>query len=89
MCRDEYEADLVATHLPLHIELTRAEQGCRLFSVTQTDNRLIWHVEEIFDDVAAFRRHQDRMQASEWGAATANISRDFSFTETSIENIDS
>jgi len=82
VCRDEREAALVADHLLRHIELTRAEQGCRSFTVTPTEDRLVWRVEEVFDDAASFRRHQDRVQGSAWGggAATANIERDYSIT---------
>lgn len=80
VCRDEREAALVADHLLRHIELTRAEQGCRSFTVTPTEDRPVWRVEEVFDDAASFRRHQDRVQGSAWGAATANIERDYSIT---------
>lgn len=80
VCRDETEAALVDTHLPRHVELTRAEQGCRSFSVTPTENRLVWRVEEVFDDAASFRRHQDRVQNSQWGTVTAHIERDYSIT---------
>lgn len=80
ICRDEREAALVDTHLPRHVELTRAEQGCRSFSVTPTEDRLVWRVEEVFDDAASFRRHQGRVQGSEWGAVTADIERDYTIT---------
>ncbi|MFS4490066.1 putative quinol monooxygenase [Dietzia kunjamensis] len=80
ICRDEREATLVATHLPRHVELTRAEQGCRSFSVTPTEDSLVWRVEEVFDDAASFRSHQDRVQGNQWGAVTASIERDYSIT---------
>lgn len=80
ICRDEREAALVVTYLPRHVDLTRAEQGCRSFSVTPTEDSLVWRVEEVFDDAASFRRHQDRVQGSEWGRVTANIERDYSIT---------
>ena len=80
ICRDEREAALVDTYLPRHVELTRAEQGCRSFSVTPTEDSLVWCVEEVFNDAASFRRHQDRVQCSQWGAVTASIERDYSIT---------
>lgn len=80
VCRNEREAALVATHLPRHIELTRAEQGCRSFTVTPTEDPLVWRVNEVFDDAASFRRHQDRVRGSEWGTVTATIERDYSLT---------
>ena len=80
VCRDEREAALVDTHLPCHVELTRAEQGCRSFSVTRTEDRLVWRVEEVFDDAASFRRHQEWVRGSEWGIVTAGIERDYCIT---------
>ena len=77
VCRDEQEAALVTTHLPRHVELTRAETGCISFTVTPTADPLVWSVDKVFHDAAAFRRHQDRVRASEWGRATAPIERDY------------
>ena len=80
VCRDEREAALVATPLPQHVELTRAEQGCGSFTVTPTEDRPVWRVEEVFGDAASFRRRQDRVRDSEWGTMTAGIERDYSLT---------
>jgi len=80
ICRDEREAALVSTHLPRHVELTRAEQGCRSFTVTLTEDSLVWRVEEVFDDADSFRRHQARVQSSKWGTVTAHIEREYSIT---------
>ena len=77
ICRDEREAVLVATYLPRHVELTRAEQGCTSFSVTPAESIRVWRVEEVFDGAASFRRLQDRVQGSEWGIVTAEIERDY------------
>jgi len=71
---------LVETHLPEHLRLTRAEPGCISFDVTQTDDPLIWRVEELFVDRAAFDFHQQRTRASEWFAATSAIPRDYEVT---------
>ena len=79
-CRDEREAALVAIHLPRHVELTRAEQGCGSFTVTPTEDRPVWRVEEVFGDAASFRRHQERVRGSEWGIVTAGIERDYCIT---------
>ncbi len=75
VCSDVAQAETVAKHLPLHIELTRAEDGCLSFEVKRTGDLLIWRVEERFRDVEAFRAHQARVNASEWGRATAGIER--------------
>lgn len=77
ICRDEQEVTLVTTHLPRHVELTRAENGCLSFTVAPTDDPLVWRVDEVFQDAAAFRMHQNRAKDSEWGRATGAIERDY------------
>lgn len=81
ICTDPAQADLVRAHLPEHIRLTRAEPGCLAFCVTQTDDPLIWQVDETFASRAAFEAHQHRTAASEWGLATLGIRRDFTLDE--------
>lgn len=77
VCHDEREAVLVAQHLPLHVELTRAEPGCINFEVSPTGDPLVWVVEEEFVDATSFAAHQDRVTGSTWGRATAGIQRDY------------
>jgi len=74
------DIQLVETHLPEHLRLTRAEPGCISFDVTQTEDPLTWRVEELFVDRAAFDFHQQRTRASEWFAATSAIPRDYEIT---------
>lgn len=74
VCNDQEQVAVVAQHLPLHIKLTRAEQGCLFFEVNATQNPLIWQVEQ-FRDARAFHAHQRRVGESEWGRATACIDR--------------
>lgn len=76
-CANSHEADIVVTHLPRHIELTRAEPGCLSFDVQPTADPLVWSVAERFADQGAFGRHQARVEASEWGRATSGIVRDY------------
>ncbi|KAA3498073.1 antibiotic biosynthesis monooxygenase [Rhizobium rhizogenes] len=76
-CASVEDIQLVETHLPAHLRLTRAEPGCISFDVTQADDPLIWRVEELFVDRAAFDFHQQRTRASEWFTATAAILRDY------------
>lgn len=79
-CASVEDIPLVETHLPEHLRLTRAEPGCISFDVTQTEDPLIWRVEELFVDRAAFDFHQQRTRASEWFAATSAIPRDYEIT---------
>ncbi|GAB3150691.1 antibiotic biosynthesis monooxygenase [Microbacterium neimengense] len=78
ICANEEQSALVARYLPRHIELTRAEAGCIRFDVTPTDDPLVWAVSELFATEDAFRAHQERVAASEWGTATAGIERKYS-----------
>lgn len=83
ICDSGQQADRVREYLPDHIRLTRAEPGCEMFEVTETDDPLIWHVKERFTDQAAFEDHQARTRNSEWARQTADIERDFNiFRET-------
>lgn len=77
MCSDAAEAELVGAHLPRHVELTRAEPGCIRFEVRSADDPLVWSVDEEFAGESAFRAHQERVAASEWGRATAGIRREY------------
>ena len=75
LCATQEESTLVAEHLPTHMALTLAEPGCLAFAVDRTSDPLIWAVAERFTDTAAFKAHQARIAASEWGRATAGIER--------------
>jgi len=75
ICATADEALTVAAHLPDHIARTRAEPGCISFTVTLTDDPLIWTVDERFEDRPAFDRHQKRVAHSAWGRATETIER--------------
>ena len=74
------ESDLAAVlaELPTHIELTRQETGCLMFEVTQDpDDEHKFHVYEEFTDPSAFRHHQARVGASEWGRVATNVARHY------------
>lgn len=75
VCSSAAEAAVVRQHLRIHLSLTVDEPGCLLFDVRQTDDPLVWQVEERFLDAAAFETHQRRVAASEWGRATKGIER--------------
>lgn len=80
VCTSNAEVELVERHLPLHVELTRAEPGCVSFTVTSTDDPLVWQVDEHFRDSRAFDAHQARVRASEWGRATSGIERRYTIS---------
>lgn len=81
ICATADEAATVRRCLPAHLALTRAEPGCMAFSVTETDDPMVWRVEERFVDRAAFEAHQSRTTGSDWAAQTRLIRRDYRVTE--------
>jgi quinol monooxygenase YgiN len=80
ICANAADAALVAAHVPTHIALTLAELGCLSFTVTPTDDPLVWSVKESFTDQAAFDAHQTRTRASDWYRLTAHIPRRYVIT---------
>jgi quinol monooxygenase YgiN len=80
-CASMAEVETVQRYLPDHMRLTRAEPGCISFEVSQTDDPLVWRVEELFADQAAFDFHQQRTRASKWFAATSAIVRKYEIFE--------
>ena len=77
------DLEIVLAELPNHIELTRQEEGCVSFQVTQSsdDERRIDVVEE-FTDRDAFDKHQARVQSSYWGKITQNVERNYKIIES-------
>jgi len=75
--------DDVAAHLADHIALTRAEPGCVSFEVCP-DPAITgrYSVRETFTDRAAFKAHQARTKASNWGAYTAGFPRTYKVVTT-------
>lgn len=75
------DIEVVESHLPTHIRLSRAEDGCISFDVCvdpQNPNRYL--VDEEFADQASFEAHQARVKASDWGRATAHLQRQYKIT---------
>lgn len=77
ICSNDSELQIVLDLMSEHIRLTRAEPGCLRFDVRQSADPMIWQVEELFADTAAFHAHQARTGASRWGQDSAAITRDF------------
>lgn len=77
ICASAHELDLVRRLLPEHVRLTRAEPGCLSFEVVQSQDPMIWQVDERFTDMAAFKAHQARSRLSQWGRETAAIAREY------------
>lgn len=81
ICTSVQELEIVQTHLPDHIRLSRAEPGCLHFDVVQTSDPMIWQVDETFRDQASFDAHQTRTRSSPWARHSAGIARAFRFIQ--------
>ncbi|MEM8498054.1 MAG: putative quinol monooxygenase [Pseudomonadota bacterium] len=74
----EADLDTVAAGLIEHIQLTRAEDGCLVFEISQDQkNPLRFNVYEEFESQASFQKHQERVRASTWGSITRNVQRQY------------
>ena len=59
---------IVKTELLNHIELTRKEEGCLVFEVSQdSENIHRFNVYEEFQNERSFEAHQQRVSHSKWG----------------------
>lgn len=77
ICADMGQMLLALDLLPDHVAASRAEPGNLRFDLAQTEDPLIWSLNELFTDAAAFAAHRDRTAASRWGQESAAIKRDF------------
>ena len=76
------DMEKVSNELPVHIDLTKNEEGCLIFNVAQDEvvkNK--FHVYEEFTDQEAFSAHQDRVRNSKWGTVTKDVERFYEITE--------
>ena len=75
--------DLVAVknELTMHMALTKQENGCLVFEVSQdAENVNRFDVYEEFANQESFSNHQDRVGKSRWGAVTVNVERHYEIT---------
>ena len=76
------ELSAVKQELSNHIELTRKEEGCLIFDVTQNlTNPCRFEVNEVFADKAAFECHQQRVKSSKWGEISVNVERHYEIAD--------
>jgi quinol monooxygenase YgiN len=76
ICADLDQLKIVLEYVPAHIAASRAEPGCLFFDITQSDDPLIWRVEELFASEAALAAHTARTKASLWAEKSAALTRD-------------
>ncbi|MBV1875358.1 MAG: antibiotic biosynthesis monooxygenase [Cycloclasticus sp.] len=69
---------VVVRELANHIKLTRQEEGCMFFNVSQDDENINrFNVYEEFHSQSAFELHQQRVINSKWGKITVNVERHY------------
>jgi len=68
----------VKRELANHIYLTRQEEGCLVFEVSQ-DNKNInrFNVYEEFVSQDAFKWHQQRLRNTEWGKVSSKLEKHY------------
>lgn len=72
----------VKAEIPRHIELTKKEEGCLVFRVSQDqESKNTFNVYEEFVDRGAFEAHQQRVKSSRWGKIAANVERHYQISE--------
>lgn len=74
------DPDLVAvkSELANHIELTRQEEGCLVFEVSQDNkNTNRFNVYEEFTSQDAFIMHQQRVSRTEWGNVSTRLEKHY------------
>lgn len=78
------DSDLVAVQdeLAMHIELTRQEEGCLVFEISQDKGTINkFNVYEEFTDRDSLTAHQDRVRNSKWGTVSAHVERCYQVTD--------
>jgi quinol monooxygenase YgiN len=80
-CLTDDQRVAVLSHMAEHSRLSRAEPGCLLFDIAETDDPMTFEVIETFRDRPSFEAHQTRTRASRWFAATRGALRDFMVEE--------
>lgn len=67
--------------LPEHAELSRAEPGNLRFDLAQTDDPMVFALNELYAGDAAFEAHRARLHGARWGAESHGIARRFTHRE--------
>jgi len=74
------DSDLAAVKRELanHIRLTRQEEGCLVFEVSQdNENKNRFNVYEEFASQDAFKLHQQRASSTEWGKVSSRLEKHY------------
>lgn len=78
ICKDAAQMMLAMDLLTDHVALSRAEPGNLRFDLWQAEDPLVWELNELYADDAAFEAHRLRLKDSRWGRESHGIARDLS-----------
>lgn len=74
----DFDLESVAEELQNHIRLTREEEGCLVFEVSQDNADLNrFYVYEEFTNQDTFELHQQRVKDSKLGNISSNVERHY------------
>ena len=79
------DSDLLAVKRELenHIQLTRKEEGCLVFNVSQdNENKNRFNVYEELTSQNAFKLHQKRISTTEWGKVSSRLEKHYKTSES-------
>ena len=75
------DLEAVKRELESHIRLTRQEDGCIVFDVSQdSENKNRFNVYEEFSSQEAFELHQQRAGSTEWGKVSSKLEKHYKTT---------
>lgn len=75
------DLETVKRELFNHIQLTRQEEGCIVFEVSQDKaNKNRFNVYEEFTSQEAFELHQRRAGSTEWGKVSSRLEKHYKTT---------
>lgn len=77
ICKDAAQMMLAMDLLTEHVALSRAEPGNLRFDLWQSEDPLVWELNELYADDEAFEAHRARLEHSRWGRESHGIGRDF------------
>ncbi|VAW52454.1 hypothetical protein MNBD_GAMMA05-1075 [hydrothermal vent metagenome] len=78
----DFDLAAVKKELAIHILLTRQEEGCLVFEVSQDKKNMNrFNVYEEFTSQEAFNAHQQRLTNTEWGKISSQLKKYYKISD--------
>lgn len=84
VCQTEDQREAILAHVDEHVRLTRAEEGCLEFSISETRDPLVFQVDEMFASEEDYQAHRARTESTEWAEATKGIKRKYNISMVKV-----